>query len=105
MGGGVGVSVGVSVGVGVGELVCGRVGVRVCLHRRRMGRRREEGLRPLQNPTILTSTSCLLATELLTTAAEEKWPRACSMAVWPLNSLIPLEEEENRAISSVVFAS
>ncbi len=26
------------------------------------------------------------------------------VAVWPLNSLIPLEEEENRAISPVVFA-
>jgi hypothetical protein len=25
------------------------------------------------------------------------------MAVWPLNSLIPLEEEENRAISPLVF--
>ncbi len=30
--------------------------------------------------------------------------RAEGMAVWPLNSLIPLEEEENRAISPVVFA-
>ena len=27
-----------------------------------------------------------------------------TMAVWPLNSLIPLEEEKNRAISQVVFA-
>ena len=26
------------------------------------------------------------------------------MAVWQLNSVIPLEEEENRAISPVVFA-
>jgi hypothetical protein len=27
------------------------------------------------------------------------------MAVWPLNSLIPLEEEKNRAMSWAVFAA
>jgi hypothetical protein len=37
-------------------------------------------------------------------ARSERLLGIMNMAVWPLNSLIPVEDEENRAISPVVFA-